>query len=351
MHHVRRLPPAPLPAFAATGFIFMSNPILPVGFFSDKVPDKDRHQAELFAQRLNKLARHLRRWPGKRGISCFRLYERDIPEIPFVVDRYADCLHITEYERPHVRDPDHHSRWLELMTRTASTILEVEPVNVFFKSRIRQASSQYEKLSDTGAVRIVQEAGLGFLVNLSDYVDTGLFLDHRITRGMVRREAEGKSFLNLFAYTGSFSVYAAAGGALSTTTVDWSNTYLNWARQNMSHNGYGGDAHQFVREDAMTFLRASGDKYDLVVVDPPTHSNRKDAVDWMVQQQHGELLHRLATRVNPSGVVYFSTNYRRFKLDESLIEADFAIREISRQTVPEDFRNRRIHRCWRLIRR
>ncbi|HVW39256.1 MAG TPA: bifunctional 23S rRNA (guanine(2069)-N(7))-methyltransferase RlmK/23S rRNA (guanine(2445)-N(2))-methyltransferase RlmL, partial [Pirellulales bacterium] len=183
---------------------------------------KSREQGELFARRLTARARHLRPWP-KRGITCYRLYDRDIPEIPLAVDRYEDCLHLAEYERPHDRTPGEHADWLDLMARTAAKTLEVSPANVFMKRRERQrGTAQYERFAEAGHALEVNEGGLKFRVNLSDYLDTGLFLDHRITRSMVRDQAAGKRFLNLFGYTGSFTVYAAAGGATTTTTVDLS---------------------------------------------------------------------------------------------------------------------------------
>jgi 23S rRNA G2069 N7-methylase RlmK/C1962 C5-methylase RlmI len=322
--------------------------LLPQDFFQESENERDRSQANLFARRLHKRARHLRRWPTRRGITCYRIYERDIPEIPLVIDRYEDSLHITEYERPHERTEKHHQRWLGLMSRTASRVLGVAESETFLKSRV-DPGKQYEKVAMTNARRIVSEGGLKFLVNLSDYVDTGLFLDHRKTRDMVRREVNGKSFLNLFAYTGSFSVYAGSGGAVSTTTVDWSNTYLDWARENMMLNGYFGSEHEFVRSDATEFLHKCPLRFDVAVVDPPTHSNRSDAADWLVQSGHAGLLGLLATRLNPAAVVYFSTNFRRFRLEETILSRRYDIREISSQTLPEDFRNQRIHRCWRMI--
>jgi 23S rRNA (guanine2445-N2)-methyltransferase / 23S rRNA (guanine2069-N7)-methyltransferase len=310
--------------------------------------EKDHEQAELFASRLRKRARHLRRWPTKRGISCFRLYERDIPELPLVVDRYDDCLHITEYERPHERDAGRHASWLELMKKTAAKTLEIPIQRVFLKTRLKTKGRQYQKVDQSQKMFTVQEDGLNFLVNLSDYVDTGLFLDHRVTRKMVRDTAQGKHFLNLFAYTGSFSVYAAAGGAKSTTTVDWSRNYLEWAQKNLAANGFEGHDHQFVASDTMDFLQSNDQKFDLVVVDPPTYSNRKGAEDdWDVQACHVELLSLVGERLSPNATVFFSTNYRKFKLNEAAL-ANFSIREISQQTVPEDFRNRKIHRCWLL---
>ncbi|HJT31544.1 MAG TPA: bifunctional 23S rRNA (guanine(2069)-N(7))-methyltransferase RlmK/23S rRNA (guanine(2445)-N(2))-methyltransferase RlmL [Pirellulales bacterium] len=313
---------------------------------------KAREQAALFGRRLSARARHLRRWPTKRGITCYRLYDRDVPEIPLVVDRYEDCLHLAEYDRPHDRGPAEHADWLDLMAKTAGEVLGVPRVNVFMKRRERQLGlAQYERFAEQGRTSVVHEGGLSFRVNLSDYLDTGLFLDHRQTRMMVREAAADKRFLNLFGYTGSFTVYAAAGGASATTTVDLSNTYIQWAQDNLELNKLAGQKHRFVRDDALSFLKyhRPGAVYDLAVVDPPTFSNSKKTERvWDVQRDYLELLTRLAELMSPGGVIYFSTNFRRFKLDEPALP-QFSIREISRQTVPEDFRNRRIHRCWRLI--
>ena len=315
--------------------------------------EKARSQAELFSTRLRKRAKHLRRYP-KKGIHCYRLYEKDIPELPFVVDIYDDSLHITEYERPHDRNLGQHGAWLELMKKTAGLALDVPIQKVFLKSRERQKGArQYEKVSDHRKLKQVEENGLTFLVNLSDYVDTGLFLDHRQTRQMVREESNGKRFLNLFAYTGAFSVYAAAGGAVSTTTVDLSKNYLDWAERNLKTNGFDSPEHQFVHSDARQFIQTSRQHkqtFDLVVVDPPTFSNSKQTeFDWEVQSGHTELLTALTSILSPNAVVYFSTNFRRFKLQESDLSVYFQCIEISRQTVPDDFRNKRIHRCWKLL--
>ena len=195
---------------------------------------------------------------------------------------------------------------------------------------------------------MVQENGLQFRVNLSDYLDTGLFLDHRNTRMMVREIATGKRFLNLFGYTGSFTVYAAAGGARETVTVDLSKTYLDWASENLRLNGLLNEHHQFVRADALAFLKnPSLEPFDLAIVDPPTYSNSKNTQDdWNVQRDYVAILSQLAERMNSGGVVFFSTNFRRFKFEASALP-QYRAREISKHTVPEDFRNRRIHRCWR----
>jgi 23S rRNA (guanine2445-N2)-methyltransferase / 23S rRNA (guanine2069-N7)-methyltransferase len=316
--------------------------------------EASKRQAEEFANRLRNRARHLRRWP-KRGITCYRLYERDVPDVPLVVDRYDDALHIAEFARPHDRSPAQHADWLDLMARTAGEVLEVARDRIFLKHRDRQrGTAQYQRVDERRARFVVEEGGLKFIVNLSDYVDTGLFLDHRITRQMVREAAAGKHVLNLFAYTGSFSVYAAAGGAVSTTTVDKSTTYIDWAREILALNGFTGPEHSLVRSDIRDYLASltPRDQWDLAIVDPPTFSNTRDTDEvWDVERDHAELLTRLAHHIAPGGVVYFSTNFRRFKLDEAALADLYATREITQQTIPEDFRNQRIHACWRLVRR
>ena len=313
---------------------------------------KSRQQAELFGRRLEKLAKHLRRYPTKQGISCYRIYERDIIEIPLVVDRYEDHLHLTEYSTPYQRTAAQHSRWLDLMAKTASESLDVAPSKLFFKRRSRQAgNTQHEHIANEKYEIEVQEGGLRFIVNLSDYIDTGLFLDHRLTRALVRDIAAGKRFLNLFAYTGSFSVYAAAGGAAETISVDWSNTYVDWAKRNMTLNGFDSPSHQFIRDNAVDFVynHKRQPTYDLAFVDPPTFSNSKRTETfWDVQRDAVPLLEQLLLLMNPGGVVYFSNNFRAFKLDSTSLAVKH-IHEITNQTVPPNYRNRRIHRCWRIV--
>lgn len=336
---VHLAPPAPPAPPAQTA---------PARVFGGLVENAERQAGE-FRNRLAKRARHLRRWP-KRGITCYRLYERDVPEVPLVIDRYEDHLYIAEFDRPHERTPAEHADWLDLMARTAAETLGTPLKNVHLKRRQRQRSTaQYEKLDDRGERIIVHEGGLKFWVNLDDYLDTGLFLDHRMTRDMVRQACSGKRFLNLFAYTGSFTVYAADGGAVATTTVDLSRNYLNWADENLNANGFTGEEHALVRADTLPYLRSLPREplFDVVVADPPTYSNSKSTErDWDVQRDYIELLNEIAPRLSEDGVVFFSTNFRRFKFDPDAIQ--LTSREISKQTVPNDFRNRRIHRCWRL---
>lgn len=313
---------------------------------------KSAAQAEMFGRRLDKLAKHLRRYPTKQQITCYRIYEKDIPEIPLVVDRYEDHLHLTEYSTPYQRTDAQHQRWLDLMGETVCRALEVAPEKMFFKRRERQSGrQQHEHISDQRYELIVQEGGLKFIVNLSDYVDTGLFLDHRITRSMVRDLAGGKNFLNLFAYTGSFSVYAAAGGCSQSTTVDWSKTYLDWGKRNLLLNGFDAGSHQFVRQSAVDFVyeHRREPTYDLAVVDPPTFSNSKRTESlWDVQRDAVPLLQQLLLLMKPGGVIYFSNNFRQFKMNPADLAAT-QVHEISNQTVPPNYRNRKIHRCWRIV--
>jgi 23S rRNA (guanine2445-N2)-methyltransferase / 23S rRNA (guanine2069-N7)-methyltransferase len=309
-----------------------------------------------FRRRLAKRFRHLSRWARRQGIEAFRVYDRDIPEIPLVIDWYAGWLHVAEYDRPHERTEIEHDVWLDRMIEAAALELDVPPGRTFLKLRKRQrAGGQYDKVDARQAVLTVKEGGLDFEVNLSDYLDTGLFLDHRPTRALVRAEASGRRFLNLFCYTGSFSVSAAAGGAVETTSVDLSNTYLDWTRTNLARNGFrDAGRHRTIRDDARSFLehraRRGEPPFDLVVADPPTFSrSAKTPVPWDVQRDHAALLELVAANLAPGGVVYFATNFRRFRLAEESLSLRYEIRDITRRTIPEDFRDGRIHRAWRLV--
>jgi 23S rRNA (guanine2445-N2)-methyltransferase / 23S rRNA (guanine2069-N7)-methyltransferase len=321
--------------------------------------EKDLRQAEYFHNRLAKNDKSLRRWTRKEGIEALRLYDRDIPEVPLVLDRYGDALLMALYERPYEKDEGLEAEWLEMMAASASNALGIDPAAVFMKTRKRQrGSGQYERIGASRAERNVREGGLSFIVNLSDYLDTGLFLDHRPTRAMVRSESKGKRMLNLFCYTGSFSVYAAAGGAASTTSVDLSNTYLAWASRNLELNGFSGSPHQLVRSDAMLFLEEAareGRSWDLLVVDPPTFSNSKGSPeDFDVNEDWQRLLRSCARVLAPGGAIYFSSNSRKLVWSaEAATEASVGglWEDISAATIPPDFRNTKIHRCWRMRRK
>ena len=311
-----------------------------------------------FRRRLAKRFKHLSKWARRVGTDAFRVYDRDIPEIPLVIDLYAGWLHAAEYERPHERTEIEHDVWLDRMVEAAAAELGVPQDRTFLKVRRRQREGgQYDKVDERQALVDVTEGGLKFRVNLSDYLDTGLFLDHRTTRAMVREEAAGKRMANLFCYTGSFSVHAAAGDAATTTSVDLSNTYLDWTRTNLSLNGFkDAGRHRIVRDDARAFLehraRRGEPPFDLVVADPPTFSrSAKSEIPWDVERDHAELLALVARNLTPGGIVYFSTNFRRFHLAAEALAADYTLREITNRTIPEDFRNERIHRAWRMVRK
>lgn len=306
-----------------------------------------------FENRLHKVDRHISKWARRQGITCYRIYDNDLTNFPLVIDRYEQAVHVAEYQRDHSLDDNQHQEWLESCLDIIAKILEVPRFLVFFKERKRQkGQQQYEKVDTEKQQRLVQENGLNFLVNLSDYLDTGLFLDHRNTRQMVREQAEGQHFLNLFAYTGSFTVYAAAGGALTTTTVDLSNTYLDWAEANLRVNNFADQIdkkHYFIKADVKQYLDTlrSG-QFDLVVMDPPTFSNSKMMREELdTQRDHVALLNQVIYATRPGGTIYFSTNYRSFKLDEANIKG-VEIEDISQRTIPQDFRNKKIHRCFRM---
>jgi 23S rRNA (cytosine1962-C5)-methyltransferase len=304
--------------------------------------------------RLQKVSRHLGKWARRNGISCYRIYDLDIPEYPLCIDRYEDHLHIAEYKARHGMDETEHAAWLQECMQVVSRVLDVDPERIHLKERRRlsRRTEQYEK-ADGESVRIsVMEQGLKFLVNLTDYLDTGLFLDHRPLRHQFRSEAKGKRVLNLFSYTAAFSVYAADGDAAQITTVDLSNTYLQWARENFSLNQLLDESkHSFIQSDVMEFLKNySGEPFDLVFVDPPAFSNsKKMSGTWDTQRDHPALLHYVLKIVRTGGTVYFSNNLRHFEPHFDKLKAQ-TIKDISLATIPEDFRNKRIHHCYKIIR-
>ena len=277
--------------------------------------------SEMFGNRVRKTARHLGKWAKRTSVTCWRVYDRDIPEVPVTVDTYDGALVINDY-RIDATD----AAWLDAIADTARTVLDAR--DVFVKRRERGA--QYPRLDDAGIWRVVAEGGHRFRINLGDYVDTGLFLDHRVTRARVAAE-RGKTMLNLFAYTGAFSVYAAAAG-MATTSVDLSSTYSDWARENFALNALRGD---FVQDDVREFLRAAHRTWDVIVVDPPTFSNSK-RMDYTfdVQRDHAALLADVRRVLAPGGVIWFSTNRKKFKLEVD----DFS--DETRATTPPDFQHR-----------
>jgi 23S rRNA G2069 N7-methylase RlmK/C1962 C5-methylase RlmI len=300
---------------------------------------------EMLANRVRKNARHLGKWAKRAGVTCWRVYDRDIPEIPLTVDSYEGALVINDYRAFERDDAD---AWLDAAVAAVTEALGAS--EVFVKRRERLAhhgeGQQYERQAERGAWRTVREGGHAFRVNLSDYVDTGLFLDHRITRARAAAEP-ARTMLNLFAYTGAFSVYCAAAG-MQTTTVDLSNTYLEWAGENLAANRLTGE---LVRGDVREFLgeaRRARRRWDLVVVDPPTFSNSKRMDGTFdVQRDHAALLDDVLAVCG--GVVWFSTNRRRFKLE--LDDPALDVADLSHATIPPDFRDAKIHHAYRIARR
>jgi 23S rRNA (cytosine1962-C5)-methyltransferase len=307
--------------------------------------------AAALANRLRKNARHVARWARREELEAYRLYDRDIPEFPYAIDRYGEWLHAQLFEgkRP-ISDSD-----IATHLAAMSAALEVAPAHIALKIRRRQRGySQYEKLTDDGPSFTVRERGHVFEVNLLRYLDSGLFLDHRDTRRLVAMEARDKRVLNLFAYTGSFTVYAACGGAQSTVTVDMSHTYQDWTARNLALNGIHDDVrHQRVADDVMAWLGAATyrrQRFDLIVLDPPSFSNSKRMQDsFDIQRDQAPLLAATLRLLAPGGALYFSNNRQGFKLDPE-VAALAQFEEITARTVPEDFKRRPPHRCWRVTR-
>ncbi len=307
--------------------------------------------ATMLINRALKNRRRLSPWLAREGVTCYRLYDRDIPEIPLAVDWYEGRLHASSYARDGVGETaDVRHRKLAGLLGELGRTLGVAEADVHFKRRVRASGgTQYGRLARTNRRFAVGEGGLRFWVNLADYADTGLFLDHRRTRALVRAEAAGLRVLNLFAYTGAFSVHAAAGGARETVSVDLSNTYLAWARDNLELNGFRGPVHRRVRDDVAGFLEGARRRgeggFDLVVIDPPTISrSKKMAGDLDVQRDHPRLIEGALALCRPGAVIYFSTNFSGFELRPP---PGVAVEDITRRTAPADFRTCP-HRCFRI---
>lgn len=314
--------------------------------------------AEMFANRLSKNLKKLDKWAKQHRISCYRVYDADLPEYSVAVDIYQGeqtWVNVQEYEPPKTVDPHKANLRLAGLLAEIPKVLAISPDHVFLKIRRKQRSTeQYEKHGDSGRFHCIEENGCRLLVNFEDYLDTGLFLDHRPIRLMIQLAAKDKRFLNLFAYTGSATVHAAVGGAKSTTTVDMSNTYINWAKNNMALNKTAGQ-HEYIQADCLEWLAQEAGNphskhYELIFLDPPTFSNSKrmdDAFD--IQNAHVALIQQAVKLLAPGGVLYFSTNFRRFKIDNEALSG-LNIEDITAATIPEDFaRNPKIHYCWRII--
>ena len=302
---------------------------------------------QMFGNRLAKSSRHRRKWARRRDITCYRLYDRDIPEVPLSVDWYDGHAVVSHF----AAHDDEDGAWLARHTEELRARLE--PASIHVKTRERQrGASQYGKLATDSRIVEVSEGGHRFLVNLTDYLDVGLFLDHRDTRAMVAAEAPGRRVLNLFSYTGSFSVYAAAAGAAAVVSVDMSKTYTRWAADNFALNAIDPGAHPIVCADVFDWLETGSGVFDLVICDPPIFSNsKKMSRSFDVGRDHLELIEAISRRLLPGGLIVFSTPRRKLAIDSAAIEGlGLSVEDITDRTVPEDFKRRRPHRCWLLER-
>lgn len=318
-----------------------------------EAPGEIPEEAQAFANRLRKNLKVAQKQAIARQVHCYRVYDADMPEFNLAVDVYEHQLHVQEYAPPKTVDPEKAEARFRLALVAIRHVFGLRRENVFIKVRSRQkGKQQYEKQGSVGRFFEVRDGDAWVLVNLTDYLDTGLFLDHRPLRQRLAREAKGKHFLNLFAYTGVASLHAALGDAASTTTVDLSPTYLNWAQRNFALNGLAEGRHHFEQADCMRWLKDSEHEFDLVFIDPPTFSNSKRTPDvFDVQHDHVELIWLAMRALRAGGTLYFSNNFRKFKLDTEAL-SEFTIEDISGETIGFDFeRNPNIHRCWKITHR
>lgn len=318
-----------------------------------EVREDSGSQSGEFANRLKKNVQKTQRWLKTQDTNCYRIYDADLPDYNVAIDRYGDWVVVQEYAAPkHIPEAKTQARLQQVIVSLPS-VLDVSPYQIVTKTRMKQkGAQQYEKLSKEGKRHLVHENGAQFWVNLTDYLDTGLFLDHRDTRQWVRNNSKDKRVLNLFAYTGSVSVFAALGGAKQVTTVDMSNTYLNWAKDNFTLNKITG-YHAFFKADCLSWVADCQQTFDLIFVDPPSFSNSKSMEQsWDVQRDHEALLTDVCRLLSPNGQILFSNNLRQFKLnEEKMKELGLTVTNMSAQTIPEDFkRNQKIHQCWLLTR-
>lgn len=366
--------------------------------------NKDNYQAELFGNRLRKKYKELRKWARKNRISCYRLYDRDIPEVPVSLDIYEflpsdvtsplECAkflgeqnrRIAEndplvekeieerrfavlylYERPYEKAAEAEEIWLNLMAERASEVLNVLPSHIIKKERRQmKGSDQYEKnqLFSDDFTGLVQEQGQIFKINLGSYLDTGLFFDHRPLRAKIREISNGKRVLNLFCYTGSFSVYAAQGGAKYVESLDLSNTYLCWARENLENNGFKGRNYVFTKTDVISWLYSAvknlpseeenekaQEKFDIIILDPPTFSNSKSTANVLdINRDWPKMVEQCIKLLNPKGLLYFSSNSSHIIFDrEKIPQKDrISVKDITLESIPKDFEGSRCHKAWEI---
>jgi 23S rRNA (cytosine1962-C5)-methyltransferase len=305
----------------------------------------------MFRNRLQKVYKHLSKQAARQGITCYRIYDHDLPEFPLLIELYESKLYVSEYKRNHSMNDEEHEVWWVKTKEVLTEILGINNEEIFLKLRQRKEGrlGQYQKLDERRNEFVVKENGLSFIVNLTDYLDTGLFLDHRVTRQMIKEISRDKAVLNLFCYTGSFSVYAAAGGAKEVTSVDLSNTYLDWANRNMELNFPEYKVHVLVQADVKKELeRIISESYDIIVMDPPTFSNSKRMDDFLdVQRDHVFLVNQCLRILKKGGSLFFSTNFSKFKLEENKINSN-EVKDITKTTTPFDFAGKLQRQCFKI---
>jgi len=313
----------------------------------------DPGKSDMFRNRLTKVYKHRSKQAKRQQLSCYRIYDHDLTEFPFCIELYEDKIYLTEYLRRHGMEDEEHEVWLDGCLSIISEITMVPTENMYVRQRKRMShrEGQYEKIDTKQEFFTVIENDLKFLVNLTDYLDTGLFLDHRITRQMVKELCKGKRVLNLFCYTGSFSVYAASGGASTVTSVDLSKTYLNWAEDNFVINLLKDkERYRFDHADVKQYLKTLPlESFDLVIIDPPTFSNSKRMKDFLdIQRDHVELLNDTLAATSKGGIIFFSTNFSKFILENDQIHAT-EIKDITKATTPFDFEGKLKRWCYRIV--
>jgi 23S rRNA (cytosine1962-C5)-methyltransferase len=309
-------------------------------------------RGQMFENRLQKVFKHKSKQARRLNITCWRVYDHDLPEFPFCIELYEDKIYLAEYVRRHGMSDEEHDEWLDACLLVIEKILDIPVERIYVRQRkkMHHRSQQYERLNDAKEFFTVEENKLKFLVNLTDYLDTGLFLDHRITRQLVREQCAGKRVLNLFCYTGSFSVYAADGKAMSVTSVDLSKTYLAWAEDNFAINRFKDPSkYFFIHDDVKQYLKTlPANSFDLVIIDPPTFSNSKRMKDFLdIQRDHVELLNDVLHATTENGVIYFSTNLSTFILNNDEIKAK-EIKDITKATTPFDFEGKLKRWCFKI---
>ncbi len=310
------------------------------------IPEK----AAMFRNRLTKVFKHVSKAAKRQEITCYRIYDHDLPEFPLCIEKYEEWLYVAEYRRNHHMEEAEHEQWLSDCKQIIEEITGMPASRIVLRTRQRKSNrqDQYQKLDDEQQFLEVNEQGLKFKINLTDYLDTGLFLDHRMTRAMVRERSAGKKVLNLFCYTGSFSVYAAAAGAEEVVSVDLSKTYLKWATENMELNRlFDPLRHFYIHEDVKQYLQTlPAGHFDLVVMDPPTFSNSKRMEDFLdIQRDHPVLINQVLMAMKSGGFLYFSTNFSRFQMQQEALTG-CTVKDITRATTPFDFMGKLNRYCF-----